>query len=56
MTRPDLITIIRDGLREGLGAEDIAVKHKQPASRVRAEIATLRAQGIIPGEVYGGGE
>ena len=56
MTRAELITIIRDGLREGLGAEDIAVKHNVPACRVRAEIATLRADGIIPGEVYGGGE
>lgn len=56
MTRADLITIIREALRNGLGAEDIAVRHNVPACRVRAEIATLRADGIIPDEVYGGGQ
>lgn len=56
MTRAPLINIIREALRDGLGAEDIAVKHKLPAQTVRDEIAKLRAEGIIPGEVYGGGE
>lgn len=39
---------ILSGLRDGLGVEDIAVREEIPAKQVRAIVAELRREGILP--------
>ena len=54
MTKADLIHIIRQGFKDGLGVEDIANRHGVPVDDLRAEVKQLRDDGIIADLIYGG--
>lgn len=43
-------------LREGFGVKDIAIKTGRCVTAIRAEVQALRHEGIIPAEIYGGGQ
>ena len=50
---PATYTQTYNGLTLGLGADDIAQKHKIPADLVRNHIAAMRRNGVLA-QIYGG--
>ena len=50
---PVTYLLTHDGLRAGLGADDIAIRHGIPADLVRRHICAMRRNGILA-QIYGG--